>query len=85
MGQPLDSLKPRLRIFAVVPSRVRWLIYIISIASLIWRLPNSVSTDAGGLLLETGKYDLPLFLATVFYVVSISLFYGYFKNVRPVA
>jgi len=51
--------------------------------SIIWRLPNSVSTVAGGLLLAAGEFQLPFFLATSFYVVAIILFYTVFRNVAP--
>jgi len=51
--------------------------------SLIWRLPNSVSTIVGGWLLEDGEYELPFFIATAFYAVGIGLFYKMFKDVAP--
>jgi len=54
-----------------------------AINTLFWRLPNSATTIAGGMILASGNYDLPIFLATAFYVVSISLFYITFKEVKP--
>lgn len=51
--------------------------------SLIWRLPNSVSTVVGGKLLEDGEYELPFYIATAFYAVAIVLFYREFKGVKP--
>ncbi len=51
--------------------------------SLIWRLPNSVSTVAGGIILASGNYELPFFLATGLYAVGISSFYALFRNVKP--
>ncbi len=54
-----------------------------AINNVVWRLPNSVSTIAGGLILAAGRFDIPFYLATIFYVASISLFYSQFKNVRP--
>ncbi len=54
-----------------------------AINSIVWRLPNSATTIVGGLLLASGRYDLPFILATAFYVVSISLFYKVFRDVVP--
>jgi MFS family permease len=54
-----------------------------AVNSIIWRLPNSITTVVGGLLLEAGFLDFPIFLATAFYLVSISGFYVVFRNVRP--
>jgi len=51
--------------------------------SIVWRLPNSVTTILGGILMAGGYYDIPIFLATAFYVASISTFYLVFRNVRP--
>jgi len=54
-----------------------------AVNSIIWRLPNSVTTVLGGILMAAGYYDLPIFLATAFYVASISLFFTVFRDVRP--
>jgi len=51
--------------------------------SLVWRLPNSVSTVIGGLMMASGNFDLPIFFATAFYIVAISIFYALFRDVRP--
>lgn len=51
--------------------------------SLIWRLPNSVSTIIGGKMLDDGEYELPFYIATTFYAVGITLFYVTFKNIKP--
>ncbi len=51
--------------------------------SLVWRLPNSVSTVVGGILMAAGFLDLPIFLATSFYVSSITLFFAVFRAVKP--
>lgn len=56
-----------------------------AINGITWRLPNSVSTIAGGILLTQGRYDLPFFIATAFYVVAIILFYAVFKDIKPKA
>ncbi len=54
-----------------------------SISAIVWRLPNSISTILGGLILASGQYDLPWLLASILYVVGIGLIYTYFKNVKP--
>jgi len=54
-----------------------------AINSLFWRLPNSATTVAGGYILKSGAYDLPISIAASFYAVSITLFYLVFKDVKP--
>ena len=54
-----------------------------SINTVVWRIPNSITTVIGGLILATGRFDIPFYLATVFYVISITLFYTQFKSIRP--
>lgn len=53
-----------------------------AINSLFWRLPNSISTVAGGFLLHAGYLELPFLIAASFYIVAIVLFYWFFKNVK---
>ena len=53
-----------------------------AVNSIIWRLPNSITTIIGGWLIYAGYYDLPILLATAFYLVSIAGFYAVFRNVR---
>jgi len=54
-----------------------------AVNSIIWRLPNSITTIFGGILMQAGNYDLPIFLAAMFYAVSITGFYVVFRNVTP--
>ncbi len=54
-----------------------------AINSLVWRLPNSVTTVIGGSLLAAGFYVLPFALATACYVAAVSLFYIVFRNHQP--
>src|SRR2546422_855747 len=54
-----------------------------AVNSIIWRLPNSVTTILGGILMAGGYLDIPIFLATAFYLASISSFYIVFRDVRP--
>ena len=51
-------------------------------------MPNSATTVVGGIILDMGKtqsiyYDVPIFIASGFYAVSITLFYLVFKDVKP--
>lgn len=54
-----------------------------AINGIVWRLPNSVSTVAGGILLAEGMFALPFFIASGLYALGIGLFYALFKDVRP--
>ncbi len=54
-----------------------------AINTVIWRIPNSITTVIGGLILATGRFDIPFYLATGFYAISITLFYTQFKNIKP--
>lgn len=56
-----------------------------AVNSIIWRLPNSITSVVGGLLMQAGHLDLPIFLAALFYIVSITGFYTVFRNVTPSA
>ena len=79
MSSPLsDSF-----LMGIVPAEQRSLASAIN--SLIWRLPNSVTTILGGWIMATGNYGLPIFLATGLYAVGITGFYGVFRNVKPAA
>jgi MFS family permease len=53
-----------------------------AINSIVWRLPNSVTTVVGGILLGMGMYEAPFILATLFYVIADSMFYYYFRDVE---
>lgn len=52
------------------------------ISAALWRLPNALSTSIGGYLLGEGLLAAPFFLATILYIVSILLFWFFFKNVK---
>lgn len=54
-----------------------------AINSIVWRLPHSVTTVAGGVLLGMGLYSEPFYLAALFYAISIALFYVIFRGVEP--
>jgi len=51
--------------------------------AIVWRLPNSASTIVGGAILAADLYDVPFYLATGFYLVSIWLFFTVFRDVKP--
>jgi predicted MFS family arabinose efflux permease len=55
-----------------------------SVNTIFWRLPNSFTTIIGSVILESGNYDLPFLLATIFYAASIIGFYAMFRKVNPV-
>jgi len=74
MSSPLsDSF-----LMGLVPKERRGLASAIN--SVVWRLPNSVTTIIGGAILASGNYSLPFELAALFYIIAISLFYTFFKD-----
>jgi MFS family permease len=52
------------------------------ISGALWRLPNALSTFIGAWFMEIGLLAAPFFVATLFYIVSIMLFWYYFRKVR---
>ena len=68
-------------LMGIVPPEQRGLASAVN--SIIWRLPNSITTVFGGILMEAGNYDLPIFLATAFYAAFVAGFYAVFRNVKP--
>jgi predicted MFS family arabinose efflux permease len=55
-----------------------------SLNSVIWRIPNSVTTIVGGIILFSGNFELPFLIAGACYIVGISLFYTVFRNIKAV-
>ncbi len=53
-----------------------------AINMVIWRLPNSVTTVVGGVLLASGQFVLPFIIATSFYGLAITLFFINFKDTK---
>ena len=47
-----------------------------------WRLPNSLSSYVGLVLIGGGFISLPFYIATVLYVVGISLYWFMFRDAR---
>lgn len=52
------------------------------ISGALWRLPSALSTWIGGWLMGIGLLAEPFFIASILYVISIILFWHYFRNVR---
>jgi MFS family permease len=68
-------------LMGIVPPEQRGLASAVN--SIIWRLPNSVTTVFGGRLMEAGFLDVPIFLATVFYAAFVMGFYAVFRKMTP--
>jgi MFS family permease len=52
------------------------------VSSALWRLPNALSSFVGAWLIGMGQLTAPFFLAALFYIISISLFWYYFRNTK---
>jgi MFS family permease len=52
------------------------------ISGALWRLPNALSTWIGAWLMGIGLLAEPFFIASLFYIVSIMLFWVYFRKVK---
>ena len=51
------------------------------VSSAVWSLPNALSSFVGAYLMALGLLAAPFFLAGIFYVVSILLFWYFFRDV----
>ncbi len=52
------------------------------ISGALWRLPNALSTFVGAWLMDIGLLAEPFLIASLLYVISIALFWYYFRRVR---
>jgi MFS family permease len=52
------------------------------VSAAFWRLPNALSTSIGASLIGIGLLAAPFFLAGTFYIVSIALFWSFFRNTK---
>ncbi len=52
------------------------------ISGALWRLPNALSTWIGAWLMGIGLLFEPFFMAGLFYIISIMLFWFYFRRVK---
>lgn len=52
------------------------------ISGALWRLPNALSTWVGASLMGLGLLSEPFFVAGLFYVISITLFWFFFRRTK---
>ncbi len=52
------------------------------ISGALWRLPNALSTFIGAWMMGIGFLAEPFFVSSLFYVISIVLFWHYFRRVK---
>jgi MFS family permease len=52
------------------------------VSAAFWRLPNALSTSIGAFLMGAGLLIAPFFLAGLFYILSIGLFWLFFRNTK---
>ncbi|MGD0804374.1 MAG: MFS transporter [Candidatus Bathyarchaeia archaeon] len=52
------------------------------ISSALWKLPSSLSTFIGAWLMGLGLLATPFYLASIFYLVSILMFWYFFRNTK---
>ncbi len=53
-----------------------------AINSIVWRVPNSVTTVIGGAMLAAGYFALPFVLAALIYIGAVTAFWFNFRNVK---
>ena len=76
MASPLQSSM----IMGLVPEDERGAASGVSAA--LWRLPNALSTSIGAWLMGIGLLATPFFLASILYIISIGLFWYYFRSTK---
>jgi len=74
-GPLIDSFS-----MSIFPAEQRGLVSALS--NITFRLPNSLSTYFGGLILGLGLLQLPFFIASAFYIVGLAGFYIFFVATR---
>jgi predicted MFS family arabinose efflux permease len=52
------------------------------ISSALWKLPNSISSTIGAALMGEGLLIEPFYLATILYVISITIFWFIFSKMK---
>ncbi|MBI3859570.1 MAG: MFS transporter [Thaumarchaeota archaeon] len=70
-GPLIDSFS-----MGIFPAEQRGLVSALS--NIMFRLPNSISSIFGGIILGLGFLELPLFIASAFYIVGLTAFYLFF-------
>jgi MFS family permease len=76
MGSPLSQSM----IMGLVPEDERGTAS--GISGALWRLPNALSTWIGAWLMGIGLLFEPFFMAGLFYIISIMLFWFYFRKLK---
>ena len=77
-GPLMDSFS-----MSIFPAEQRGLVSALS--NITFRLPNSLSTYFGGLILGLGLLQLPFFIASAFYITGLTAFYIFFVASRRYA
>jgi len=77
-GPLIDSFS-----MSIFPAEQRGLVSALS--NITFRLPNSLSTYFGGLILGLGLLQLPFFIASAFYIIGLAGFYIFFVATRRYA
>jgi len=52
------------------------------VSSALWRLPNALSSFVGAWLIGMGLLSAPFFLAALLYLISVGLFWYFFRNTK---
>jgi len=52
------------------------------VSAAFWRLPNALSTSIGASLMGIKLLAAPFFLASLLYIVSIALFWSFFRKIK---
>jgi MFS family permease len=68
-------------IMGIIPQEERGIAS--GISSIFFRMPNSLSTYPGSLMMKEGRLALPFYIAAILYIASIILFFVWFRKVRP--
>jgi MFS family permease len=77
-GPLMDSFS-----MSIFPAEQRGLVSALS--NITFRLPNSLSTYFGGLILGLGLLQLPFFIASAFYITGLTAFYIFFVGTKRYA
>jgi predicted MFS family arabinose efflux permease len=77
-GPLMDSFS-----MSIFPAEQRGLVSALS--NITFRLPNSLSTYFGGLILGLGLLQLPFFIASAFYITGLTGFYIFFVATKRYA
>ncbi|MGC8645233.1 MAG: MFS transporter [Thermoplasmata archaeon] len=68
-------------IMGIIPSEQRGVAS--GISSIFFRMPNSLGTYPGSLMMKEGNLSLPFDIAAVLYLASIIIFFWWFRKIKP--